>query len=622
LTALLRALLLLLLPALSQAASLPLIESPSPLLPAPMMQLWQDPDGQADIEQVKQLPESAWHTVGRRDVSLGYSGAVYWLHFSVSNPSSQPIDWRLLIGNPLLDYLDAYGLDGERVYQGGDQRPFAKRWIEHRQLVLPIRLQAGEERDLWLRMQSDGAANLSASMMSAQQFERSEQMALLGQGLFFGALLAMLVYNLSIFLITKDRAYLWYCLFTGCFSLYQFIQLGFALQWLWPDSPNWQQLSFPLSSAAANFFAILFTHGLLELNSRHRAYTYVTRALLACCVLVIGLALFAPYRLALFGSFALLAASAGYGCITTLLRWHDGYAPAKLFALGWSTLIIASLFSVFSGTGLLPYSQLTLHAQQVGSLLELVIFSIVLAARIRQAQRAQQVTQSKLYANEYQLRLEQAKSLQLQRDISEGLESRVQERTASLQYALHELSSANQRLAELNRRDSLTGIFNRQVLNDELDRLLSQAKRSHQSLAILMMDLDHFKAINDQHGHLLGDVCLRHAAQRLQHRLRNNDLLVRFGGEEFVAVLCDTDPTGALELAEQLRLDLEENPCQHQDLSIPLTLSIGVYALQPEPEVAINRELLLRRADQALYRAKEEGRNRVVSFHSRTFAAS
>ena len=611
---LLRVLLLLLLPALGQAASLSLLPSDSPLLPGPAMQVWADPEGLADLNSVRQLPESAWQPVNRRDASFGYSGYAYWLRFTVDNPADAPINWVLLVGNPLLDTLDAYGLDGDRVYQAGDQRPFHQRWVDHRQLVMPFSLAAGETRELILRMQTEGSANLSASLMSAETFNRHEQRMLLLQGLFFGALLVMLIYNLSIFIITRDRNYLWYSLFVASFCLYQFIQLGFALQWLWPDSLTWQQLSLPLNSALATLFSILFTYGVLDLKAGPRAYTWVCRALVAFSLLVMVLALSAPYAVALISSFVLVAICSVFACLFTLLRWRAGYQPAKLFALGWSMLIIASLFGILSGTGIIAYSLLSVHAQQIGGLLELVIFSVALGARIRQAQNAHQLAQLQLFTKEHQLRTEQARSLNLQRQINEGLETRVQERTASLQQALQELSTVNCQLAELSRRDSLTGLFNRQVLNEDLERMLAQAKRSQQAIAVLMMDLDHFKKVNDQHGHLVGDACLQHAALRMQQRMRSNDLLVRFGGEEFAAVLCDTDQAGALDLAEQLRADLASNPCIHQGLSIDLSLSIGVYALIPDTDS--DREQLLRHADQALYRAKAAGRNRVIGYQA------
>jgi len=272
---LLRVLLLLLLPTLAQASSLPLLASDNLLLPGPAMHVWADPEGLADIHSVRQLPESAWQPVARRDASFGYSTHAYWLRFSLHNPADNTINWVLLIGNPLLDTLDAYGLDDGRVYQAGDQRPFHQRWVNHRQLVLPFSLAAGEERELILRMQTDGSANLSASLMSSQAFNQYEQRMLLLQGLFFGALLVMMIYNLSIFIITRDRNYLWYSLFVASFSFYQFIQLGFALQWFWPESLTWQQMSFPFSSALATLFGVLFTHGVLDLKNHHRAYSWI-----------------------------------------------------------------------------------------------------------------------------------------------------------------------------------------------------------------------------------------------------------------------------------------------------------------------------------------------------------
>jgi two-component system, sensor histidine kinase LadS len=609
LTALFRLLLLLLLPGLALSAPMTLWPTEQHLLPAHHMQVWEDPSRVATREQVAQLPEDAWHAVARRDASFGYSGHAYWLRLKVYNPLEQAQDWVLLIGNPLLDYLDVYGLEGEQPYEAGDQRPFQQRWIEHRQFALPLRLGAGEQREILLRMQTDGSANLSASLMSAEAFNRHEQRMLLLQGLFFGALMVMLVYNLSIFVITRARNYLWYSLFVASFTLYQFIQLGFAFQWLWPEALRWQQLSFPLSSAVATLFGILFTYGVLDLKKGPPVFTRITQALAVSSLIVIALALLAPYTLALIGSFVLVIVCSILAFVFTLIRWRQGYRPAKLFALGWTMLILASLFSILSGTGVIANSLLTLHAQQIGGLLEMVIFSIALGSRIRYAQQAQHLAQAQLLANEHQLRMEQAKSLLLQKEISEGLEARVTERTASLQQALQELGKANQRLADLSRHDSLTGLFNRQVLNEELDRALAQATRSKQPMAILMLDLDFFKRVNDEYGHLAGDACLQHAAKRMQQRMRSTDLLARFGGEEFAAVLSDTDLSGALDLAEQLREDLARHPCYYNQQPINLSLSIGVCALIPDQ--LTDREQLLRLADQALYRAKANGRNRV-----------
>ncbi len=615
-TAILRLLmlLLLLLPALTWADSLPLPSGQTQTLPGPYMYFWQDPSGQADITNVRALPDSAWQPVDRRDASFGYGGSAYWLRLDVHNPHNRSLGWVLLIGNPLLDQLDAYGLDDERVYRAGDQRPFGWRWVEHRQLALPLDVEPGEQRRIWLRMQTDGSANLSASLMTHEAFDHEEQRSLLLQGLFFGALIAMLIYNLSIFCITRDRNYLWYSLFVASFSLYQFIQLGFALQWLWPNALAWHQLSFPLSSALATLFGIQFTYGVLELDKAAKSYRWVANALKACAWLVLGMALLGPYAPALIGSFVLVVACAVAAFIITLLRWREGYVAARLFALGWFVLITASLASILTGTGLLPYSLLTLHAQQVGGLIEMTVFSIALAARIRQVQHAERLAQARLIEQERHLRNEQAKHLELQRQISESLEQRVQERTATLQDTLQQLSNANLRLAELNRRDGLTGLFNRQTLSEELARACARAERSQQSLAILMMDLDHFKHVNDHYGHLAGDACLRHAAQRIQQRLRSSDLLARFGGEEFVALLDGTDLTGALDLAEQLREDIARTPCSYQQQSIPLSLSIGLHAGVPNDPNCGERWLEL--ADRALYRAKADGRNRVVSYEA------
>ena len=160
--------------------------------------------------------------------------------------------------------------------------------------------------------------------------------------------------------------------------------------------------------------------------------------------------------------------------------------------------------------------------------------------------------------------------------------------------------------------DQLTGLHNRRYMSSHLENLLSQARKSGKPLAFVMMDIDFFKSVNDNHGHDIGDEVLQEFARRISANIRGIDLACRFGGEEFVVVMPDTDVAFAYSVAERLRKSIETTPIQISRAPgrLSVTVSIGIAGLESDNDSA---EALLHRADQALYRAKNSGRNRVVA---------
>jgi diguanylate cyclase (GGDEF)-like protein len=156
-------------------------------------------------------------------------------------------------------------------------------------------------------------------------------------------------------------------------------------------------------------------------------------------------------------------------------------------------------------------------------------------------------------------------------------------------------------------RDPLTGISNRSALDDSLQRELSHAQRQGSSCALMIVDIDHFKAVNDKYGHIIGDCALKAIAQRADQCKREGDLLFRYGGEEFVILLRDTDLEGAQLLAERIRACIASAPCHCAGIDLDITVSIGVSSLR-EHDSPVS---LFARADQALYSAKRSGRNQV-----------
>ncbi|MEA3367587.1 MAG: diguanylate cyclase, partial [Planctomycetota bacterium] len=181
---------------------------------------------------------------------------------------------------------------------------------------------------------------------------------------------------------------------------------------------------------------------------------------------------------------------------------------------------------------------------------------------------------------------------------------------ASLEQTKRELQEANRALSRLATTDYLTGLVNRRQADDLLRREVARARRQCTSVAVVMMDLDHFKVINDTRGHGVGDLCLKHVAEQFRERLRTSDVVARYGGEEFLFVLPDTDIDEAAMLADQVRRRIQDNPLRHQGEDIRISLSGGVAVYQLHLDT--RPEELVHWADEAMYCAKNVGGNRIV----------
>ena len=211
--------------------------------------------------------------------------------------------------------------------------------------------------------------------------------------------------------------------------------------------------------------------------------------------------------------------------------------------------------------------------------------------------------QGVLLANDsYQLLLER------QQESQDLLEERVQERTLELYITLQELEEANRELEQKNTLDELTGLFNRRFYEQKILAEYRRSKRNLTPLSLIIIDIDHFKVVNDSYGHLAGDQCLVWLSNHLKQSLkRSSDMAFRYGGEEFCVILPDTDEKGAIALAEVLRTNIEQQVCTYNDIPIPLTISSGIFTYTQQ--YGVQPKQIFTRADKAMYEAKNNGRN-------------
>ena len=537
-----------------------------------------------------------WNPLQEEIASFGFTSSVFWLQFALCG-SRQPGEKKVLeITYPLLDHIQVFGLLGEKiVYQStsGDALPFADRPIQHRNFVFFLPEQS-EDLRFFIRIATKSAMQIPLQVSTETQFFQNNQRSLLLQGLYFGIILAMVFYNACLFVFLRDRSYLLYVVFTSAYLSFQGVFQGLFQQFffnsVWLNDHTLLIFGF-ISIIFANLFAVSF----LNLATNNILISRALRFISWLSALAAMLASILPYEIMVKLMLCLAIPSSLFILSAGCKLWWLGHRPARIFTVAWSTLLVSFVFASFNKVGLVPRTFWTENVLQIGGLLEVVLLSIALAERINEEKRQRILAEQRL---------------------STSLEEKVAERTVELNNVLQQLETANLVLSQISHTDSLTQIGNRRSFDLQLALDFKSAAREKTPLALIMLDIDHFKQFNDTYGHQVGDHVLRAVAQALKvHAARPGDSIFRYGGEEFAVLLGNTDLAGGGVVAEKMRNGVEKMVVHIEEHTFFVTISggLGIYAPSDTTTPIKAPEDLIRQVDMQLYKAKANGRNRIES---------
>lgn len=564
------------------------------LVLAPHTRYLHDPDGSMPPEQAwREVAAGRFQALPGTGAAFGFQHGAYWFHVRLENRDPTQPHWLLVQDYALSDRLDLYlrRADGRTTHQaGGDHLPFAARSVRYRHPNFMLDLPSGAPVDLLLRVESQSSMQVPLTLYTPAAFIELSRDAQLGIGLYYGILLALFIYNLVLWLTLRDASYFWYLFHLSAFGLVLLTLNGLGFEYLWPRSPWLADLSVPLSICLAQIGMQQFARAFLRLRRIWPAGDWISLACMGFFVVLGAASFWLPYRIATPLASASVFLSIGWIVVVALVALRRGDALARLFLLAWSMFLLGTGMFTALAFGLLPKSFITEYGVQIGSALEMLLLSVALSYRYAALR------------NENERIVRRAK-LQL--------ESQVLERTGELRMALAQLESVHARLSEASRRDPLTGVHNRGRFRERFETLLEETRAQGRPLSLLMIDLDHFKAINDRHGHLVGDDCLRRCARVIDGSLHGYGALVaRYGGEEFIAAVPGVDMLHARELGEEICARLRAEPCRTRGPLVPVTASIGVHVLDADADGQA-ADVALQVVDAALYAAKSRGRNRV-----------
>jgi diguanylate cyclase (GGDEF)-like protein len=589
----------------SRAGAAPiLLDSRSSGLPLNQhIELLEDVAGELSIADMADPTVQARFRPAHGQASVGQSRNPWWIKVQLARTADAPKQWWLENAGITVYRVQLYLPDGRGGWQAretSDGVAYAEgRDYPYRRMLFRLPELGEQPLTLYLRSYDPAGNSFPLKVWQLTDLQQLASHENLGYGLIYGVIFALLLYNLFILVALRDPAYLWYVLATASVLVFILSMTGHGFQYLWPDGPVpvWvDRVTLPSLWA---IFVIRFTQSLLDTQRKLRWAHHLLNAgsllyLVAILVNALGYRAEGAIMIALTPLVSVPTALA-----SALIRWRQGFIPARFYLIGYSAVLGSTLVLVLRAAGLIQPSNFTAYLYPLAVAAETILFSFALAYRI-------QILKREKAAALEQADREKSARLALAQAHADELQQAVDQRTAELAAANRRLSEREQELQYAAFHDPLTELPNRRHLIERTEAALSEAHRRGESVALMLIDLDHFKPVNDRYGHDAGDLLLRTIAQRLRQHVRGHDQVARLGGDEFAVLIGGPDAEKyAREIAGRLLAELAR-PVLYGAEPLAITISLGV-ALYPQH--AGHFAGLYKAADEALYRVKTGGRS-------------
>ncbi|QCU89812.1 sensor domain-containing diguanylate cyclase [Thiomicrorhabdus sediminis] len=515
---------------------------------------------QVNMELAK-LPENRWRPFQQADILQGITNQAHWLRFTATNPTDQAIHWVIRGETSFLDYLEIYYRNDSGTFQHetySDWHDFQQRQINYRTLSAGLSTPAHTKTEVILKAYFIGndTMNLRFSLYTSDDFNRLSQRENLLYGLFYGAMLLLVLLSLMAAAILRQIKALFYAAFLISSILCWLMVNGLGFQYLWPHSPEWHNQGFHIAYLIFGFTALQFGRSFLFLS---QTLPKVNRLFIAIQLLysLILIAYLFGYleNVILYISHSALATTALLMPVVGFIAWRKRISYAVWFMAAWliySTGLILTLMSTTIAN--LNWGNSPLDWLQMATLLESIFLMVAVSSWII------------------------------------------------------ELNSEHKKAITLAHQDPLTELGNRRLLQSRYTDYYNNLNDRSLPLFMLVIDLDSFKEINDNYGHDGGDVVLKELGCLIKQNCGAEDVAIRFGGEEFAILVALNSIEEAWELAERIRLQFANNPTYYCNQQIKHTLSCGIAEVLSK-DVQLNVNEIMRCADSALYKAKQAGRN-------------
>ncbi len=329
--------------------------------------------------------------------NFGYTRSAYWLKFNIKGGEKKE-NWLLVISYALLDYITLYipVKNGYEEKRQGQLLPFKERDVKNENFVFKINLVPGEISTFFLRIEAQDSFAVPIKLVTSQAFSEQCSMIHLFLGIFYGFIIVMILYNLFIFILTRDLSYLFLILYLAAFVVYITSENGISYQYLWPEFPWWGKRAVPFSVSMVTIWSSLFARSFLQTRTLNPKIDKVILGFCALGVIGLGLALGAGYFIAIIYAVVLCVLYAPALIIGAFLQWKKGFRPALYFLISWFGLSAGTLLYGFKTFGLLPEVMITKYGVLLGAAFQSILLSIAMADRINVMTESLRITKKNL----------------------------------------------------------------------------------------------------------------------------------------------------------------------------------------------------------------------------------